>query len=334
MSEPITALPVASTIDAVQDVFPIVTNSTNTTQQINRNTFLGLASAPVGLTDTQNVTNKTFNNTNTLTVKDGSITLQNSSSITKQAQFSLASITAGNTRTYTVPDYNGTLATLAGTETLTNKTLTSPTINSPTITNATLSADTISGYSAGTTGTIYGMSVTSGTIGSSALASSSVTTAAIATGIQLPDKMKNPYKFSVYLNSAQGAGSNTWDKILLDTKNFDTSSNFDVATNHRFTVPVSGFYFIQSQVGLTPAGASANTVTQSALYKNGSALIYSSQNHMFGDASEVPNNVICGLFQLTAGDYLESYGRIQDPGRSYTNAITTTFMTGFLVSAT
>lgn len=165
MSEPITSLPVANTIDPTQDVFPIVTNSINTTQQINRNTFLGLASAPVGLTDTQNVTNKTFNNTNSLTVKDGSLTLQNTSSTTKQAQFSLASITAGNTRTYTVPDYNGTLATLAGVETLTNKTLTSPTINSPTITNATLSADTISGYTTSNTGTIYGgISVSTGNV--------------------------------------------------------------------------------------------------------------------------------------------------------------------------
>ena len=58
------------------------------------------------------------------------------------------------------------MATLTGSQTLTNKVLTSPTINSPTITNATISTDTISGYSASTTGSIYGISVTTGSISS------------------------------------------------------------------------------------------------------------------------------------------------------------------------
>ncbi len=45
---------------------------------------------------------------------------------TKKAAFQCSGITAGQTRVLTVPDYNGTIATLAGTEALTNKTLTSP----------------------------------------------------------------------------------------------------------------------------------------------------------------------------------------------------------------
>ncbi len=42
---------------------------------------------------------------------------------TKLAQFSLSGITTGTTRIYTVPNFDATLATLAGTETLTNKTI-------------------------------------------------------------------------------------------------------------------------------------------------------------------------------------------------------------------
>ena len=190
-----TALPIASTIDGSLDYLPIYTASATATQAINRNTLLGLASTPLGLSDTQSPTNKTFDNTNSLTIKDGSLTLQNTSSTTKQTKFSLASITAGQTRTITVPDYNLTLASQAGVETLTNKTLTSPTINSPTIVNATLSADAITGYTTSNTGTIYGgISVStgnvslSGTLGvtglltpTGGLSTNSVSAAALAT---------------------------------------------------------------------------------------------------------------------------------------------------------
>jgi hypothetical protein len=48
--------------------------------------------------------------------------------LTKEARFDCGNITAANTRVFTLPDYDGTLATLAGTETFTNKTFTSPTI--------------------------------------------------------------------------------------------------------------------------------------------------------------------------------------------------------------
>jgi hypothetical protein len=45
---------------------------------------------------------------------------------TKKARLDAGGVTAGQTRVLAVPDYNGTVATLAGAEALTNKTLTSP----------------------------------------------------------------------------------------------------------------------------------------------------------------------------------------------------------------
>lgn len=160
----INSLPTANTIDPVQDLLPIYTANVQATQSISRNTYLGITGSPVGNTDVQTISNKTLGNTNALTIKDGSLTIQNSSSTTKQAQFSAASITAGQTRTFTLPDLSDTLVTLTATQTLTNKTLTSPVISTPTITNAIISADTITGFSVSNSGSIYGISVTTGVI--------------------------------------------------------------------------------------------------------------------------------------------------------------------------
>ena len=142
----ITSLPVANSIDAVNDVFPIVTHSLNQTGQINRNTFLNLGSAPVGLTDTQTLTNKT-------------ITSPTISGPTLSGTI-IGTYTIGGT-----PTFPSTVVSTTGTQTLTNKTLTSPTINSPTITNASITADAITGYTVSNTGTIYGgISVATGNV--------------------------------------------------------------------------------------------------------------------------------------------------------------------------
>lgn len=77
----------------------------------------------VTLSATQALTNKTLGVTNTVTLKDASFTLQDDVDTTKQLRFQLSGITTANLRTLTVPDYDGTVATLAGTEALTNKTL-------------------------------------------------------------------------------------------------------------------------------------------------------------------------------------------------------------------
>lgn len=61
--------------------------------------------------------------------------IKGSADATKQLRFEVDGFTTGTTRVMTPPNYDGTLATLAGTETLTSKTLTTPTIGD--FTNAT-----------------------------------------------------------------------------------------------------------------------------------------------------------------------------------------------------
>lgn len=74
----------------------------------------------------------------------------------------------------------GTIVGTTDSQTLTNKILTSPTINSPTITNATINTDSITGFTVSNTGSIYGISVSTGSI-SSALALTSTLTVTGAT---------------------------------------------------------------------------------------------------------------------------------------------------------
>lgn len=160
-------LPKASTIDPTQDYVPIYTASSTSTQGINRNTLLNLASAPVGLTDNQTLTNKVLTSP---TISGPTL-----------------SGTLGGT--YTIggtPTFPSSVVQLTSSQTLTNKTLTSPTITSPTITNAAITADTVSGYTNSSNGTIYGMSVTSGVLASAALVGSVNTAAITANAVTSP----------------------------------------------------------------------------------------------------------------------------------------------------
>jgi hypothetical protein len=183
----INALNTASTIDAVADYIPIYTASATATQGINRNTFLGLSSAPVGLTDTQTMSNKTLT----------SPTING------------ATLSGTLSGTYTIggtPTFPSSVVTLTGTQALTNKTLTSPTINSPTILNATISADTVSGYTTSNSGTIYGVSVASGVIASAALAGA-VNTAALAANAVTGAKIAS------YSTNRDNNGTNTTESV-------------------------------------------------------------------------------------------------------------------------
>jgi hypothetical protein len=88
------------------------------------------------------------------TFLDNLFRVQDNATPAKQFAVEVSGVTSGQTRVMTIPDYNFTPATLAGTETLTNKTLSSPTIGD--FTNA-VHAHT----GAGSGGTIAHTSLTS-----------------------------------------------------------------------------------------------------------------------------------------------------------------------------
>lgn len=318
----INQLPSASTIDPVQDLLPIFNNAGTATQAINRNTYLGLASAPVGLTDSQTLTNKTLTSPTLNTPTISSPTMSGTISGT---------YTIGGT-----PTFPASVVTLTGSQTLTNKTLTAPTI-----TNATLTTDTITGFTTSNSGSVYGISVTTGAFSSSniiptaAIQANAVTTAKLATGSNFTPRTveQNPYKFAVYRNAAWTATAATDVKVQFDTKEFDTSSNYDATTNFRFTAPIAGFYYF---VAVTSFAVNADgTEGWAILYKNGVAFKRGAQLQSGAAAGVSMAPTVSGLLQLNATDYIEVFAHWNGGSNvaGNTSASLTYFM-GYLVSAT
>lgn len=154
----------SGTVDRANDVVEITDVSASSSLKVTPNALMGITGSAVGTTDTQNVTNKTFDNTNTFTTKDTLFTLQDDGDTTKQVKFQLSGLTTATTRTFTFPDATDTIVVLAATQTLTNKTLTSPTITGGTIDNSTVTVDAIAGHTTSNTGTVYGIAISAGVL--------------------------------------------------------------------------------------------------------------------------------------------------------------------------
>ncbi len=110
------------------------------------------------------------------------------------------------------------------------------------------------------------------------------------------DQLLNPFKFNVYRAAAYTTVSNALTKMPVDTKDYDTSTNFDVVTNFRFTVPFTGFYRFSGRY------STATTRALITLYKNGAEV------RRGQDTSVASGNIgaqVNADISLVAGDYIE-----------------------------
>lgn len=177
----------ANTIDGSTHYLLIQPGSSSTAyNKINRNVFLGITGQPADISSTQSFTNKTFDNTNTFTVRDDRFTLQDNLDVTKQAVFQLSGITTATTRTYTLPNASSTLADISTAQTLTNKTLTSPTITGGSISNSTIAVDSIGEFTVNNGVTIDGLNIMNGALNTN----NSVVTANITDSAVIPAKLQ------------------------------------------------------------------------------------------------------------------------------------------------
>ena len=115
--------------------------------------------------------------------------------------------------------------------------------------------------------------------------------------------------FSAFLSATQYPTSNVYTKVACNTEEFDTNSNYDNATNYRFTPTVAGYYQVNARIH-----QAGNVITNCdiSIYKNGSqfksggfiTLVSSTNTSDFGSS-------LSALIYLNGStDYIELYGLV------------------------
>lgn len=107
--------------------------------------------------------------------------------------------------------------------------------------------------------------------------------------------------FSAYQSSAQTPSANTWSKVSLQSKDFDTANKFDNTTNFRFTPDKPGYYQVNAAVAI---GASSGLYLQPAIYKNGAVWKKGTRQAIYG-AYESSVGVSCLVYLNGKTDYIE-----------------------------
>lgn len=112
-------------------------------------------------------------------------------------------------------------------------------------------------------------------------------------------------KFRVTFDDATpSSGGAAQTKLLLDTADYDTLTEFDIVTNNRFVVAVTGWYHLDGVIHIEPNAADKEVNLQ--WYVDGAA-IKSKQSNMSHLTSPFTwLNVSMDIY-LTATQYVELY---------------------------
>ena len=117
--------------------------------------------------------------------------------------------------------------------------------------------------------------------------------------------------FSAYANSSATISNATATKILFNTEEFDTNSNYDNVTNYRFTPTVAGYYQVNLAGRFQPTSVSSNGEMYISVYKNGSE--YKRGFNSYGTlTSQIANSYIMPqvnaiVYMNGSTDYIEGY---------------------------
>ena len=106
--------------------------------------------------------------------------------------------------------------------------------------------------------------------------------------------------FSAYQSSAQTLSSATFTKLLFQTEEWDTNSNFASST---FTPTVAGYYQVSGGLAI----AAANTGIRVAIYKNGTVFKYLSYDYSAAAGAAYGSALV---YLNGSSDYIELYCRI------------------------
>jgi len=155
-----------------------------------------------------------------------------------------------------------------------------------------------------------------------AVSGSTTITMPAATGTMMVSG--NMPAFSAYQNSAQTFTTGAFNKLQIDTEEFDTANCFNTG-NYRFTPNVAGYYQVNANYNL-----SASAVTLATIFKNGSAFKYgvnSTGSNPYG------GSVSCLVYMNGTTDYIEFYGYTNGTGYTVATGILNTWFQAVLVRA-
>lgn len=277
----------AASIDRAADMLEVSDISGGASYKATPNFILGFSGGnPVSTSDTQSMTNKTFDTSNIFTVRDDRFTMQDSGDLTKQVQFQLSGITTGNTRVLTVPNATTTLVGRDTTDTLTNKTITGGSMTGTTIDNPVLQTDTVSEHTSANGVTVDGLNIKDGKLNTN----NSVVTANITDAAVTPAKL------------TAGAGSSwAWQSWVPTWTNLTVASSTVTAKyaqtgkriDYRITVVLGG--------GNAPSGAVQFTLPVTSASYTGVSTTPPIGIAVFNDSSTTVYQGVVGWVDTTHG---------------------------------
>ena len=131
--------------------------------------------------------------------------------------------------------------------------------------------------------------------------------------------------FSAYSNTNQSITASTLTKVQINTKVFDTNSNYDNTTNYRFTPTVAGYYKIIGRVDGQASGAITRLF--STIFKNGAEY-----SRGVDAAVTLYGSIVTSLIYLNGTtDYVELYAFINGTTPAIQNGSTLTYFQGSLI---
>ena len=160
-------------------------------------------------------------------------------------------------------------------------------------------------------------------------ASTGTVLTSISPSSDLPSSINGP-SFKAVMSAVTAISNAGATKLVLNTEEWDTNSNYDSATNYRFTPTVAGYYLITGSMFMSTATTARVGV---AIYKNGSehAWQFTAGVSSGGGANPQVSTIV---YANGSSDYFELYAA-QDAASSVnaSNNNVLTWFSGALVRA-
>ena len=148
----------------------------------------------------------------------------------------------------------------------------------------------------------------------------------------------NTPSFGATASSTQSISQGSFEKVVLNTENWDTAAAFDSSSTYRFTVPSGEGGEYVFNYGAYLVSMTTNGYFQLQLYKNGAELRESAQRAYMSSTATASMNVVGSITTpLSAGDYIEFYviqGNTDGGGgtRTLSDSNYKPFLTGFKIA--